>query len=134
MSLKRRLRRRLAELQNYALGELDMADTFHDPNLDHAANDIRWLGERLKGLIGAAEALKNLGSINNAINEKTAIHDELVKQIADRNDELTDLQGQIAAAKTDHEEASTRLAEVRDAHRRATELLGGVLKQMAPQG
>jgi hypothetical protein len=104
-----------------------------DANLDQAANDIRWLGERLKGLMNAADALKNLGSIQNAIQEKTAIHDDLVKQIEARNSELAGVLDKIAIANGEHEAATNELAKVTAAHRKTTELLGGVLKQMAPQ-
>ena len=102
-----------------------------DSNLDHAADDIRWIGERLKGLLGAADALKHLGSINNAIKEKTAIHDGLIVEIEARKHEIAELVKQIDGFKSDHAKASKRLAEVQEAHRRTTELLGGVLKQIA---
>lgn len=105
-----------------------------DSDLDHAADDIRWIGQRLKGLMSAADALKDLGSIRNAIAEKTAINDQLAKQIDAHKATIADLEAQIGGLNSQHKVASGKLEAVQKAHQRTTELLGGVLKQMAPQG
>lgn len=107
-----------------------------------AANDITWLANRFQGLLKAADALKKLGSIENAISEVQARLDGLKKEedaakgrvlsiIADAKAEAAKIarhaeEDYEAAMKTAERDAAAVRAEADKAKARHDELTGHI--------
>jgi chromosome segregation ATPase len=78
------------------------------PDLAQAANDIRFLATRFKGLIAAGDALENLGSIKNAVDETQRRLEELRTQEDAAKTRLADLAGTIEAKTAEHVDLSAK--------------------------
>jgi len=103
------------------------------PNSDlaQAANDIRWLSTRFKGLIGAADALDSLGSIENAIEEAKTRHAGLMKDEQDARQRLDEINGKVTAKAKEHDDLAERHATLKADYDRVTGLIAQLGNRVA---
>lgn len=85
--------------------------------MEQAAQDIKYLSDRLSGLIELGKVIEQLGSLDQVVREKTNQIISLTHQVEEQADRLLDLNKSSKAAKDD----AARI--VQDAEKKAQDLL-----------